>query len=74
METLTSLNPEELKTYSAAEVANLADMDKYAVRDEGHRRQEIAEKKLAKLRKQIEAAQKEMADAQAIITAANNQP
>lgn len=69
-----ALDPTELKTYSAAEVANLADMDKYAVRDEGHRRQEIAEKKLAKLRKQIEAAQKELAEAQLIMTAANAQP
>lgn len=74
METHTALNPADLKHYSAAEVAQLADLDKWAVRDEGHRRQYLAEKKLAKLRGQIEIAQRELAEAAQIITAANAQP
>lgn len=72
METTTALNPSDLKTYSAREVASLADLDKWAVRDEGIRRMELAEKKLAKLRKQLAAAEAEMADAHRIINAANN--
>jgi hypothetical protein len=72
METTTALNAADLKNYSANEVASLADLDKWAVRDEGIRRQELAEKKLAKLRKQIAAAELEMADAHRIINAANN--
>lgn len=73
METTTALTASDLKTYSAREVASLADLDKWAVRDEGFRRQELAEKKLAKLRKQIAAAELEMAEAHIIINAANAQ-
>jgi hypothetical protein len=68
-----ALNSADLKNYSANEVASLADLDKWAVRDEGFRRQELAEKKLAKLRKQLAGAELEMADAHFIIKAANAQ-
>ena len=64
------LNAADLAKYTAAEVASLADVDFYAVRDEGFRRQTAAEKKLAKLQKQLAAAQREMAEAAAIIEAA----
>ena len=74
METTTALTASDLKTYSAREVASLADLDKWAVRDEGFRRQELAEKKLAKLRKQIAATELEMIEAHLIINAANAQP
>lgn len=67
---MTSLNAADLQKMTAREVANLADLDFYAVRDEGFRRQAAAEKKLAKLRKQMEAAQREMAEAGQIINAA----
>ena len=70
MDTTTELNAADLKNYSANEVASLADLDKWAVRDEGIRRQDLAEKKLAKLRKQIAAVEFEMADAHRIINAA----
>ena len=64
------LNPTDLAKYTATEVANLADVDFYAVRNEGFRRQSAAEKKIAKLQKQIAAAQREMAEAALIIEAA----
>lgn len=67
------LNATDLQTYTAAQVANLADVDFYAVRNEGFRRQTAAEKKLAKLRKQIEAAEREMKEAGMIIEAAFNE-
>lgn len=65
-----NLNPADLAKMTAFEVADLADLDHHAVRDEGFRRQAIAEKKLAKLQKQMEAASKEMAEAGRIIQAA----
>ena len=68
------MNPDDLKKYTASEVKNLADLDKYMVRDEGHRRQEIAGKKIDKLRKQLAAALAEMAEAHEIIKAAADQP
>jgi len=64
------LNPNDLKLMTAYEVSNLADLDFYAVRNEGFRRQDEAEKKLARLQKQIAKAQAEMADAANIINAA----
>lgn len=67
---MENLNPADLAKMTAFEVANLADLDYYAVRDEGFRRQALAEKKLAKLQKQMAAAQKEMAEAGRIIEAA----
>ena len=67
---MTSLNAADLQTYSASQVSSLADLDHYSVRDEGFRRQDAASKKLAKLRKQIAAAEREMADAEVIIRAA----
>jgi|GEM_PF-2390649 hypothetical protein len=68
-----SLNPADLATYTAKQVASLVDVDVFAVRDEGFRRQTAAEKKIAKLRKQLEAAQREMAEAHLIIEAAFRQ-
>jgi hypothetical protein len=64
------LNPADLQKYTAAEVASLADVDVYSVRDEGFRRQAAAEKKLARLAQQMEAARREMAEAGLIIEAA----
>ncbi len=64
------LNPADLQKMTAYEVANLADIDYYAVRDEGYRRQTAAETKLARLQKQIAQAHAEMTDAAKIINAA----
>jgi hypothetical protein len=64
------LNATDLQTYTAAQVASLADVDFHAVRDEGFRRQTAAEKKIAKLRKQLAAAEREVAEAAMIIEAA----
>lgn len=63
----TQLNPKDLEKYSFAEVASLVDVDRYAVRDEGMRRQSLAEKKLAKLNRQIEVAKEELRQAQEIL-------
>lgn len=60
----------DLTKMKAREVADLADVDFHAVRDEGFRRQHLAEKKLAKARKALESAQNEMKAAEAIILAA----
>ena len=70
---MDNLNANDLMKMKATEVANLADIDFYAVRDEGFRRQAAAEAKLARLAKQVAAAQAEMAAAAAIITAALNE-
>lgn len=67
---MTGLNANDLQKMTASEVAGLADLDFYAVRDEGFRRQALAEAKLAKLRKQIANTEREMAEAGAIITSA----
>ena len=67
---MTNLNPTDLQKMTANEVASLADLDFYAVRDEGFRRQDIAEAKVARLQKQIAKARAEMAEAAVIITAA----
>jgi hypothetical protein len=67
---MTNLNAADLQKMTASEVASLADLDFYAVRDEGFRRQAAAEAKLAKIRKQLANAEREMAEAGAIITAA----
>lgn len=64
------LNATDLQNYTAEQVASLADVDFYAVRDEGFRRQTAAEKKLARLQKQIAKAQAEMKEAAMIIEAA----
>jgi chaperonin cofactor prefoldin len=66
------MNPEDLKKYTALEVANLVDLDWHAVRDEGARRQDLAQKKIDRLNKQLERARQEMAEAQMIITTALN--
>lgn len=67
---MDSLNASDLQKMTATEVANLADIDVYAVRSEGFRRQTAAEKKIAKLQKQLAAAQREMAEAGVIIQSA----
>ena len=67
---MNALNPTDLAKMPAHEVCGVADLDFYAVRDEGFRRQTAAEKKIAKLRAQLAKAEKEMADAHAIINAA----
>jgi hypothetical protein len=64
------LNAADLATYTAAQVASLADVDVYAVRAEGERRQNAAEKKIASLIKQLAAARQMMADGEVILTAA----
>jgi len=70
---MTNLNPTDLQKMTASEVANLADLDFHAVRDEGFRRQANAEAKVARLQKQLARAQSEMAEAATIIHAAFNQ-
>ena len=67
---MDNLNAADLQKMTANEVAGLADLDFYAVRDEGFRRQAAAEKKIAKLQRQMAAAQAEMAAAGKIISAA----
>jgi hypothetical protein len=67
---MTNLNAADLQKMTAREVANLADLDHYSVRDEGFRRQTEAEKKIAKLMKQLEKAQAEQEAARVIIEAA----
>ena len=67
------LDAKDLATYTAAQVASLADVDAYAVRDEGFRRQTAAEKKIARLTKQLADAHREMQISQGIICAALNQ-
>lgn len=67
-----SLNPNDLKKYSAFEVASLVDVDAHAVRDEGARRQDAADKKIKKIKKQLEQAQKELADSHIILNAFHN--
>ena len=57
------LNARDLQTYTAAQVASLADVDVYSVRDEGARRQAAAEKKLARALKQVATAKRELAEA-----------
>lgn len=64
------LNAADLAKMTAREVADLADVDFYAVRNEGFRRQTAAEKKIAKLQKQLAAAKVEMTEAGTIIEAA----
>lgn len=64
------LNASDLQTYTAQQVASLADVDRWSVQAEGFRRQTAAEKKMAKARKMLEAAQREMAESHTIIEAA----
>lgn len=64
------LNSDDLKKMSAYEVANLADVDYFAVRKEGERRQSAAEKKIERIKKQLAAAQREMEESHKIINAA----
>jgi hypothetical protein len=64
------LNANDLQTYTAQQVASLVDIDVWAVRDEGFRRQTAAEKKMARLVRQMEAAKREMAESHIIIEAA----
>lgn len=67
---MTNLNPADLQKMPAYEVANLADLDFHAVRDEGFRRQAIAEAKIQRAQNQIAKAQADMRAAAMIITAA----
>jgi hypothetical protein len=68
-----TLNAKDLGTYTADQVASLVDLDVHAVRDEGFRRQALAEKKLARLARQMAAARREMAESHRIIEAAFRQ-
>lgn len=65
------LNAADLATYTAVQVASLADVDVYAVRAEGERRQNAAEKKIASLMKQLSKAQAMMAEGEVILNAAH---
>lgn len=67
------LNAKDLATYTAQQVASLADVDAYAVRDEGFRRQTAAEKKIAQLTSQLAAARRDLDISQGIIVAALSQ-
>ena len=64
------LNASDLQTYTAQQVASLADVDRWEVKAEGFRRQTAAERKIARLTKQLEAARKELAESAVIIQAA----
>jgi aminoglycoside phosphotransferase (APT) family kinase protein len=64
------LNSADLATYTAQQVASLADVDRWAVKSEGFRRQTAAERKIARLTKQLKAARKELAESASIIEAA----
>ena len=68
---MDGLNASDLTKWTASEVANSADIDPHAVRDEGYRRHDAATKKLAKLLRQVEAAKREMELAEVIIRAAH---
>ena len=67
---MNTLIASDLRTYTAQQVASLADSDAYAVRSEGERRQNEATKKIARLLKQIDAARRELADGEVILLAA----
>ena len=67
------LNAADLATYTASQVASLADVDVYAVRAEGERRQNAAEKKIASLMKQLARAQAMMAEGEVILNAAHRE-
>ena len=64
------MNATDLKSYTAQQVASLVDTDLHAVRDEGHRRQDVAGKKIERLHKQLAAAHREMDDGENILIAA----
>jgi len=57
------LNPKDLASYTAEQVASLADIDWRAVRNEAGRRSDDAGKKLARALKTVEAARKAQDDA-----------
>ena len=65
----STLNPADLALYTAAQVASLADVDVYAVRAEGERRQNQAEKKIASLMKQLAKARELMEEGETILDA-----
>lgn len=67
---MTNLSAKDLATYTASQVASLADVDAYAVRDEGFRRQAAAEKKLAKALKAADEARQALTQSGTIIKAA----
>lgn len=67
---MTNLSADDLKKMASHEVSSLADLDAHAVREEGFRRQAVAEKKISRLQRQLLAAQREMADASTIIQSA----
>lgn len=67
------LNAADLATYTASQVASLADVDVYAVRAEGERRQNAAEKKISSLMKQLAKAQAMMAEGEVILNAAHRE-
>lgn len=64
------LNARDLKTYTAAQVASLADVDYGAVETEGARRQEAADRKRQRALKMMAEAAREMDDGAKIIEAA----
>lgn len=69
----TELNPSDLAKYSAQEVTSLADVDMYAVRDEGYRRHAVAVRKLTSLQKQMAKVQSAIAEAEMIVAAADKE-
>lgn len=58
-----ALNPADLAKWTAYELENSIHIDCHAVRDEAARRSDLAAKKIAKLRKQLAAAERESSDA-----------
>ena len=67
---MTNISAAEIAKMTAREVASLADLDRWSVRDEGFRRQEVAEKALAAAKRALARAEAAMAEAAAIINAA----
>jgi hypothetical protein len=67
---MTNLSSQDLAKYSATEVASLADVDVYAVRAEGERRQAAAQKRIASLCKQIAKEEANLTGSHIIMKAA----
>ncbi len=65
----TTLNPADLMKLTNGEVRGLADIDCWAVRNEGFRRHEIAAKKIIRLEKALHKARLEAAEAELIVKA-----
>lgn len=71
--TNTGLNAADLATYTADQVASLADLDPWAVRDEAYRRNTAACKALERAKKALAKAEREIAESVVILDAARRE-